>query len=200
MNLCDLEGISNDQIRRGSAYLRVSGIVNHFGFWSQKGVWQVFTVICLVACLWAVLIWPWRMSCFFHCFQWGQYRIATNHCVTSAWETSCSYFSWNPCPGSCQASSLPDNSWWLVWPHSGQKPVLPTFWTSVGMVGIVSPFTPSPETVLVIVRQVSRMLSCLIEMSGPTWVSLSFPQAQLKNKETDLLEIDTNQNLLCSKT
>lgn len=41
------------------------------------------------------------------------------------------------------------------------------------------------------------MPSCSIEMSDQTWVSVSFPQAQLGDKEMDLLEMYTNQNLLC---
>lgn len=165
-------------------------------FWGSGKLMAGFVFVCLIAYLRTALVWPWR-TWFFSIVSSGD-NIVTNRCVTSAWESKRGCVSLDPCPGSSQASRLPQQFMMTPGGSSLARDLFsPLPRTPEGMVGVFSPFTPSPGTALGIVRQVRKMLSCSIEMSDQTWVSVSFPQAQLRDKETDLLEMYTNQNLLC---
>lgn len=73
-----------------------------------------------------------------------------------------------------------NNSWGLqvapLWPETHSPPPPPP----------QTPFTSSAVTAQVIVKAGKQNVSCSIEMTDPTWISVCFPQVQLKNKETDL--------------
>ena len=197
MNFCDLEGIFNYNILRDYAHLRASGIVKHFSFWAQESLRQVFVFIRLVH----VYALPFSGLDERHFFP-SLFLVGTvlychksmcHVCLRS--QPHC--FSLVACAGISPAGRLPQQFTTPGGCSLARNVSSPPAWTAEGMGGVCAPFTLSPETVLVIVRQARGMLSRSIDIVRPTWVSVRFPQAQLGNKGTDLLEMYTNQKLLC---
>ena len=94
--------------------------VNHFSFWAQRSLWQVFVSVWLHA--YAFPLFDLEERGFFPLFLveailYG-YKSLSHRC----WGTNHSCFSLEPYPGSSQASRLPQQSMMLPF---GQEPVSP---------------------------------------------------------------------------